>query len=451
MIGSVRRCLALAALTLTWSLAACGAGHNSLGPVATVNSAPSGFVVRPGFADPLCNGGRGVRLRPGLPGDAVVASATMPDGSTWIAYSEIFPGKRVAVLRSVTPQCAPDPQFGHGGEAAISISASLKIRHPSPGPPAHGLWIDAVAPSNNGGAIVAGTYGGEWVVAEVDRSGRLDPKFGNGGWSLVPFRGEVTAVVQEQSGRLLIAGDNDGGGCCTLNWAAALSPLGQLDSRFGSHGRAALPTGTDSGVHSLALEPNGDILAVVGYGNMGCWGTALAMLEPSGQPVPLFRKRLDRFWHKLGFGAFIGNVHVDDRGFTLVGTGQKPCAEYRPVSPPPATGLIARFRTDGQAASHPVRFPSRMYGTVDAFREGEDTFAVESLYADATHLAVSALRPDGSLDRRFGNGGRARIRTPWRGFSARLDTQVSVTEAGPGAIVVLATRPGGLQIIRLRF
>ena len=68
-----------------------------------------------------------------------------------------------------------------------------------------------------------------------------------------------------------------------------------------------LPTGEDSGVEALALEPNGDILAKVGYGNMGCWGVGLAMLTPSGRPAPLFAKRLEGFWHGLGFGAFVGD------------------------------------------------------------------------------------------------------------------------------------------------
>lgn len=161
-----------------------------------------------------------------------------------------------------------------------------------------GLWINAVAPKNGGGAIVAGTVAGEWVVGEINGRGQVDPAFGDGGWAVLPFRGELTAVVQAPSGRIVIAGDNGGGGCCTLNWAAALSPRGQLERRFGSHGRTELPTGEDSGVQALALEPNGDILASVGYGLMGCWGVAVSTLTPSGRPLPLFGKRLARFWDR---------------------------------------------------------------------------------------------------------------------------------------------------------
>src|SRR3989440_10105264 len=122
---AVRRLLALASLTLSASLAACGGSrHAPGGPAASVSrvvvhSARSGFVVQPDISDPRCNGGGGVRLRAGLGGDAVVASATMPDGSTWVAFSEIYPGKRFAVLRSVTRECLPSRGFGHDGVATI--------------------------------------------------------------------------------------------------------------------------------------------------------------------------------------------------------------------------------------------------------------------------------------------------------------------------------------------
>src|SRR5439155_24984037 len=98
-----------------------------------------------------------------------------------------------------------------------------------------------------------------------------------------------------------------------------------------------------------------------------------------------------------------------------------------------------------------IRFPSRLYGDVEAFRAGADTFVVQFPYADSTQLRLSALRPDGSSDPRFGKGGRVWIHAPWRGRDAALETMVSVTNA-PRTIVVIATRDGRqqLQLIRLR-
>jgi len=113
--------------------------------------------------------------------------------------------------------------------------------------------------------------------------------------------------------------------------------------------------------------------------------------------------------------------------------------------------LIARFRRDGRPASPVVRFPSRMYGQVWPFRKEKGTVVVTSPYAEPTRLALTALRPDGSIDPRFGSQGRARIHTPWRGRNAWLDTTVVIARAAPRAITLVATRAGlnELQIVRV--
>ena len=442
----VRHALALGLLILTASLAACGGGATT----RQVGPAPSGFVLQPDISDAQCNAGRGVRLVAHFGVIPVVASGAMADGSTLVAISD-YSARRSVVLRSVTPRCTPNDGFGLHGSATIAISSGAgrpRARPNGLGAPS-GLWVNAVAPRNGGGAIVAGGFGGRWVVGEVGRRGQLDSTFGNGGWTVLPFSGEATTIVQEPSGRIVIGGVV-GGGCCRVNSVAALSSRGDLQRAFGRHGKTALhvPTG-EAGIDSLARTPNGDILATVGYGNNGCWGVALAMLTPSGRQVPQFAKRFDRFWHGLGFGAFVGDVYIDGDGFTLVGTGEKQCDGYRSQQ---ATGLIARFRADGDLVGRTIRFPSRMYGTVDAFHVGEDIFVVASPYADSTQLTVTARRADGSADPRFGSRGRARIRAPWKGRNAALETMVLVNRASLRTIVVIATRDGHkqLQVIRVR-
>jgi hypothetical protein len=377
----------------------------------------------------------------------------MPDGSTLIALSEIYPGKRFAVLHSITRSCEPNPAFGNNGVSRIDVPADLRPTHTGRlGIPAGGVWIDTITPRQGGGAIISGNFGGEWLIGEVTGRGRMDSTFGDRGWVLLPFPGDVTAIVQQPSGRIVIAGDNDGGGCCTLNWAAALSARGRFEPTFGKHGREQLPTGEDSGVSSLALEPNGDILANIGYGNMGCWGIELAMLTPLGQPVPLFANRLARFWRKLDLGAFLGDVFVDGDGFTVIGTGQRPCDDGLYAHRPPAHGVIGRFRTDGQLVGRLVRFPSRIE-SVSAFKHGGDAFLVTSLpLADLPDYVVTARRLDGSVDSRFGRHGRVQIPAPWQGRSAANATTVAMSSAPDGEITVLAWRDGlyQLRLIRLR-
>lgn len=443
---------ALALLTLMALLAGYGgrvrSGHDVKITSKAASLSPSGFVVQPDIADPSCNGGGGVSLAVGALGEnPVLASATMTDGSTLTALTNVSPRKRSAVLYSITRTCTPNPEFGEAGTATITIPASLEPPKPTgPGFDAEGIWIDTVAPRNGGGAIIAGIYGDDWVIGEVTARGMMDQTFGTQGWVVLPFPGEISAIVQEPSGRIVIAGDNGLGGCCTVNRAAALSERGQLENGFGTSGRTVLPTGEDSGVRTLALEPNGDILAEIGYGNMGCWGTALAMLTPSGAPEPMFAKRLHRFWEAHRFGAFVGDTYIDGEGFTLIGTGQKPCYDEPPGSTAPATGLLARFRPTGEPSGPTIRFHSRMYGEVHGFPDGHDTILIASPYADQTDMTLTALRSDGSTDPRFASHGHAQIRTPARRPS------VEVIESPPGEIALLATlsEPPELQLIHVR-
>jgi len=435
---------------------------------------PSEFIVRPDIADPLCNGGRGIRLS--IPSweeklyteerTATVATSTgtVAGGSTMIAFSG-FQGKGLAVLHLLTPRCEPDRQFGVDDTATISVPSSLRLPHPSvPGFRFRdGLWIDAVAERNGGGAVVAGNYEGQWVVGEVTRHGTLDTAFGDDGWASLPIPGGADAILQEPSGRIIVAGGNDGGGCCTRNWAAAVSTHGELEDDFGAHGRVELPTGESSAVDSLDLLPNGDILAQVSYAHMGCAGHPLAALTPSGQPEPMFATRLARFWGANGFEAFVGYAYVDANGFTLVGTGQKGCTMGFPSSELSATGLIARFRADGEPADPTTRFPTRMYGYLWVFPNGHDSVILASSWADKIGPSLTALQPNGSADPRFGSRGWVQIRCPsmegGRGVEAL--TNVSVTKGAPGEITLVAevehdlvtVKPSErdeLQLIRLR-
>lgn len=427
-------------------LAACSGGdHASDAPPDRATPRPAQFAIRPNIADPLCNGGHGLRLSARLGGSPLVAAGAMEDGSTVIAVSD-YATKNTVDLYAVSASCVPVREFGRAGRATVT---------PSSRPPAHtdfetlpdALWVNAVTPSN-GGALIAGAYGGRWMVGAVTREGRVDPTFGNGGWAVLPFHGAVTAILRAPSGRIVVAGESRG-----PMWVAALSARGHLERGFGTDGRTMLPPlGADAGVTALAVEPSGEVLANIAFGSTGCWGDALVRLTPSGRPAPRFRKKLGpfgRFWQRLGFSAFVGDIYTDDDGFTLVGTGQRPCVgPPGSASAPSATGLIARFRKNGRRAGPVVRFASRMYGKVWALRKDKDTVVVMSPYADPTRLALAARHPDGSLDPRFGSQGRARIRTPWRG---RDDTTVVVIRAPPRAITVVAARGGRnhLQIVRV--
>jgi hypothetical protein len=266
-----------------------------------------------------------------------------------------------------------------------------------------------------------------------------------------PFCAEPTSVLQEPSGRIVVAGDGWIGAHCFGNWAAALSANGNYDAGFGDHGIVALATlGADSGVGSLTRLRNGNLLVDIGYGNSGCWGYTLRLLGPSGWPVSLFADRFGRFWNRLGFHAFSGAVFANERGFTLVGTGQRPCWIGGPFHSTSATGLVVHFGKDGYLAAPPTRFASGMHSGVSALPLGRDTVVATTPYANAVSLALTAVRRDGSLDSRFGSGGRVLIRIPWRGQDPGLEAAVALEKVGPRAILVLAADGGRHKLLAIR-
>lgn len=434
----MRRPWLLIAALLLLACAGCGGS----GPARTVavaqDSAPSGLVVQPrSAADPACNGGRGVSLpEQGTPlgVESQIASTALPDGSVLVAYKS----GHSLVVQSLTSRCTLDPSFGHGGTASLTG-------------PRDKVWVEAVAPRNGGGAVVAGLYRRHPAVVEVDRRGRIVRGFGHGGRALLPFCAEPTSVLQEPSGRIVLAGDGWIGDRCTGNWAAALSADGTYDYGFGDHGIVALPTlGADSGVGSLTRLQNGNLLAGIGFGNSGCWGYTLRLLQPEGWPVPLFASRFGRFWTRLGLHAFSGTVLRDGKGFRLVGTGQRPCWIGGPFHSTSVAGLILHFGKNGSLAAPPARFASGMYSGVSALTLGRDTVVATTPYANAVRLTLTAVRPDGSLDPRFGSGGRVSIRMPWHGQDAGMEAAVGIEKLGPRAILVLAAAGGRHKLLALR-
>jgi hypothetical protein len=65
-------------------------------------------------------------------------------------------------------------------------------------------------------------------------------------------------------------------------------------------------------------------------------------------------------------------------------------------------------------------------------------------------VTLELLRPNVSLDTAFATGGVAEIRTPWTGTGATLQTQLSITDASPDTIVIVAQDAGNqLQLTRL--
>jgi hypothetical protein len=411
-------------------------------PASAANA--GAFTVTPNVSDPSCNGGAGVQLPTHGFKSAAIASGRMGDGSTLTAFGQIYPGQAYVVLDAVTPQCAPDAQFGSGGTARITVPAGL-IPPTKPRVNGFGFWIIGIAASNNGGAIVTGIYRNRWVVASVSSQGTLDPAFGAAGWVAPPMHGEASEAVQTSSGEVIVAGDNEGGGCCTVNHAVALTATGRLDKAFGNNGSVVLPTGEDSGVSGLSLLPDGDILAQVNYGNMGCWGHRLALFTATGKPVVGFAAGMNRFWQTHSYGAFVGDAYGDATGITLVGMGQRGCADGRKISGKTAHGVIAHFSESGAVVGAVTRFPSKLYGEVNAFPRGANTLLVEGSFGDTRDELLRLIGADGTPVTSFGTSGVVRLTLPWQGAQASFLNGIQA-EPVASSLTVVATVDGKTQL-----
>src|SRR5205823_15061950 len=127
-----------------------------------------------------------------------------------------------------------------------------------------------------------------FALARYNRDGSLDESFGSGGKVLTdigPFGGTAQALAIEPNGKIVAAGDNISG-FALVRYNAD----GSLDSTFGSDGKVFTDLGYGSSAWSVAIEPNGKIVAA-GEGITGggcfypdnfCFDFGLARYNPDG-------------------------------------------------------------------------------------------------------------------------------------------------------------------------
>lgn len=140
---------------------------------------------------------------------------------------------------------ALDPSFGAGGKLITNLTGTAT----------------AVAVQPDGGILVAGASGGDFLLARFLPNGDPDPDFGDDGVVLTDFGGDeaATALLLQPDGRIVV-----GGSATTLDsdlLLARYEPDGDPDTSFGSDGqiRASYLGGSDV-LSALALQPDGKIV-----------------------------------------------------------------------------------------------------------------------------------------------------------------------------------------------
>jgi uncharacterized delta-60 repeat protein len=152
-------------------------------------------------------------------------------------------------------------------------------------PAGHQGW-NAATINLDGSVVVAGGFADDFVVARIRPDGRLDRSFSGDGVAEVDISGynEASAVVQQTDGKVVVAGPS----APDVGFAIArLERDGSLDPTFSGDGTATPALALAA--HALALLPDGEIVAVRGYGHPG---RSCGRSPASGRrPGPLFRRR----------------------------------------------------------------------------------------------------------------------------------------------------------------
>jgi uncharacterized delta-60 repeat protein len=128
-------------------------------------------------------------------------------------------------------------------------------------------FANAVAIQADGKIVVAGSVGGDFIVARYNRNGTLDTTFSNDGIVVTDFGGSgsdsANAVAIQSDGKIVVAGQAGLANNARVG-LARYNPNGTLDNTFNSTGTLTFDfVGTAGGAaRGLALQADGKIVVV---------------------------------------------------------------------------------------------------------------------------------------------------------------------------------------------
>jgi hypothetical protein len=366
-----------------------------------------------------------------------------------VAVATAAPTPETATVAEFRSPCALDPGFGHAGAIELAL-------------PGAGVAVGAVAPTGDGGALLAGNTdrGDHWLVGKLTASGALDPSFGTRGWSVLPWRGSADAIAVTRAGDIVLGGadrPHENG----QSMVTEVTARGRVVPTFGVLGRVAMPGYHDGGLESVAVEPSGQILALVGGGNMGCWGVTAVTLSPSGHLLRGFTERFQRAllladpticWTPV----FVGDTQVGPTGFRLIGTAERQCVNYgcteHPCSKPDPTQRVTEIAftyegdlDSGFGAGGSTSTPAPMAESAWAMPQADGSVLLAATPALAclndrkrAELFVYHLTRTGRLDRSYADRGVDTIPQPYSNGQYIVSTPaIPVSNGRTSAIIVL--------------
>ncbi len=198
-----------------------------------------------------------VSLEIGVYGDRALAVAVQKDGKIILGGSSLGDESLAVSLLRLLPDGSPDPEFNGDGTVIADISdADDEIL-------ALGLSTE--------GDIIAGGYTGsgndrDFLLMRFHGDGSLDTGFGDHGRVITPVGNsddEITALVVEKNGAILVAG-NGAGTTGRVVVLARYMQDGRLDTGFGDQGMILTGVGVDALAQGMALDDENGRIVISG-------------------------------------------------------------------------------------------------------------------------------------------------------------------------------------------
>jgi uncharacterized delta-60 repeat protein/uncharacterized repeat protein (TIGR01451 family) len=199
----------------------------------------------------------------GVEGEDAGGVAVEPGGRTIVAGTGVAAGERRLVVLALTAAGTADPAFGAGGAVTLDVGAG-------------GTTVATLARRPDGKLLVAGTTGAEGgFVARLHPDGTPDRTFSGDGIARVGLGGAVLEGLAVQlDGKLVVAGSAGGD-----SLVARFRADGARDPGFGSEGVVRIglgPPGVTDGLSGVGVAADGGIVAG------GLSGGAIALLRLIG-------------------------------------------------------------------------------------------------------------------------------------------------------------------------
>ena len=297
-----------------------------------------------------------------------------------------------------------------------------------------------ILPQKDGTYIAVIEADGRTALAHFFSNGKLDSSFADKGYSEFISTSEAKAV-QQSDGKIVVAG-NDYNGQTNFDFSLTrFNPDGSTDFTFGEDGEVTTDFGSDDHISSVALQPNGNIIAA-GYTSTETtnFDFAVARYTSAGALDLSFNNDGKLTQDFYGWQDMISSAVVQADGKIVVsGTTFKPatCDRCAPEDGQSEFTLM-RYNNDG-SSDHSFDKDGK---TIIDFSDGDaSSLALQAdgkiiVASSNSDLILSRYNGNGSLDVSFGSAGNISTDFGFNEYPASVAIQ-------PDGKIVLTALLGG--------